>query len=181
MHFENPRACGIAPPQQMLDIAKSSNNAINLFIIPRQRAFSAGRPLESSFSSCWRLNRQPGTRGTVVFPLPNSTCDSQFASREHAPTLLVYPNHARFFQLGMLPLKFAGDGTQRHSFRLGEIRWPSVALRGKESCRRQNAFLLRHGRIRGMPRTSLKLVRLRLIVHDTRAKSILPECRGGRE
>ena len=60
MHFENPRACGIAPPQQMLDIAKSSNNAINLFIIPRQRAFSAGRPLESSFSSCWRLNRQPG-------------------------------------------------------------------------------------------------------------------------
>ena len=91
--------------------------------------------------------------------------------------LLVYPDGAGFFQLGMLLPEFAGYRAERNACGLREIRSRPFSLGGGVIRSADDALSRRHRRISCVFRMTRKLVALRLIADSGHA--ILGKCRGG--
>src|SRR5208283_1292162 len=91
--------------------------------------------------------------------------------------LLVYPDDAGFFQLGVLLPDFAGIIAERNGLCLREIRRRPLSLGGGVTRVGEDAPLLRHRRIRCVCRMSRKLVGVYFTVDRRRAE--LRECRRG--
>ena len=99
--------------------------------------------------------------------------------------LLVYPDDAGFFQLGVLLPEFAGNGAQRNRLRrrrlLREIRSRPFSLREGETRAGEDAPFMSHGRIRCVCRMTRGLVNLRLAANRSRHIAQRPRwCKVGR-
>ena len=123
---------------------------------------------------------KPAQKTAGLSPLNcTSDCRSRLRGQEcPRHTLLVYPDGAGFFQLGMLLPEFAGYRAERNACGLREIRSRPFSLGGGVIRSADDALSRRHRRISCVFRMTRKLVALRLIADSWHA-AVLRKRRGG--